>query len=352
MSHSDEDEFLEKFRRPPGGARPEWALQPDASGSLKEAMESVPLFMSSTPSAEEISANPTLQAIQALLYDDTPDEIASNFKSQGNEAFFEKRFSYAVEFYTKGIEQTKASSALRSSLYSNRSAVCIHLGKWLDALNDCKRAINLDANNERAKERGIRCAIKLKDASFLEAHISHCSDEKLLQEAKTILLDSKSCEDTDKINEYLEKKFGLEYMECAEDEILVMLPSVDKGSLPIVKLQDGKSVFPVIVFYPEHSQCDFIEHFEEDDIFVDHISRLFESPPEWDVDRTYTLDNLELFAISQVDQQLHKLTGNMKLSDLFPKMVKRYERGIIAIFVLPRNNPSLLAEFTCRFSTK
>ena len=67
----DEDAFLNTFKRKEGEEAPSWALP---SAGLLEAMETVPLFMTQSPS-ENVDNNPTLAALQSLIYDDTPEGI-------------------------------------------------------------------------------------------------------------------------------------------------------------------------------------------------------------------------------------------------------------------------------------
>lgn len=92
---------------------------------LKE-MERHPLFMHNLdPTAEE---NLELEALQALAYEGTPTEIAANFKTQGNEAYREKRFRDALEFYSKGLAAKCGDEELENTLLLNRAAVNLELG--------------------------------------------------------------------------------------------------------------------------------------------------------------------------------------------------------------------------------
>ncbi len=48
--------------------------------------------------------NDDLEALKALAYEGEPLEVTRNFRQQGNDAFKERRWRDAVEFYTKGIQ--------------------------------------------------------------------------------------------------------------------------------------------------------------------------------------------------------------------------------------------------------
>jgi len=88
-------------------------------------MERHPLFMHDLDSTSE--DNPELEALEALAYEGTPLEIATNFKSQGNEAFREKRYRDALEFYSKGLAAKSGDAELEGTLLLNRAAVNLEL---------------------------------------------------------------------------------------------------------------------------------------------------------------------------------------------------------------------------------
>ena len=54
-------------------------------------------------------------------------DIARNFKEQGNDYFKEKRYREAVGFYTQGIDVKPADSTLQEVLYCNRAACNLEL---------------------------------------------------------------------------------------------------------------------------------------------------------------------------------------------------------------------------------
>jgi len=106
---------------PPGLAEPN-SVPRDVF--LKE-MESHPLFMHTLPT--DPSGSTALEALQALAYEGTPREIALNFREQGNEAFREKRYRDALEFYSKGIAAKSGDWDVEGVLYLNRAAVNLEL---------------------------------------------------------------------------------------------------------------------------------------------------------------------------------------------------------------------------------
>jgi hypothetical protein len=93
-----------------------------------QEMSRHPLFMQTLVDPTDPRENPELEALQALAYEGTPTEIATNFKDQGNEAFREKRFRDALEFYTKGIWAKSGDEELDRTLCLNRAAANLELG--------------------------------------------------------------------------------------------------------------------------------------------------------------------------------------------------------------------------------
>jgi hypothetical protein len=88
-------------------------------------MESHPLFMRSLPT--DSAGSTEFEALQALAYEGTPQEIALNFKEQGNEAYREKRYRDALEFYSKGLAAKCGEWDVEGVLYLNRAAVNLEL---------------------------------------------------------------------------------------------------------------------------------------------------------------------------------------------------------------------------------
>jgi len=86
-----------------------------------------PLFMQNL-NPHDPTENVELEALQALAYEGTPLQIATNFKEQGNEAFHERRFRDALEFYSKGLGAKAGNEDIERTLYLNRAAANLELG--------------------------------------------------------------------------------------------------------------------------------------------------------------------------------------------------------------------------------
>ena len=129
---------------------------------MKE-LDSVPLFMRDLPTEE----NTALEALQTLAYDGPPDEVAENFKNQGNEYFRAKRYKEALGFYQQGIQAESEDAKLKETLYLNSAACHLELHNFGSALHAARDAIVMNPRSVKALYRAARAFLALnrtKDA--------------------------------------------------------------------------------------------------------------------------------------------------------------------------------------------
>jgi tetratricopeptide (TPR) repeat protein len=192
------------------------ARQLNAGMTLDETVAELkkhPMFMTEL---DEAGDNEELAALQALAYDGTPLENATNFKEQGNECFREKRWADAKEFYGKGVAilaaeelrrakgekkkvqktaepvalnpeadnsantdleeapepkkgdfeevdddpaEVKAERSLLETLYVNRAACHLELRNYRSCTLDCASALRLNPRNIKALYRSARALL-------------------------------------------------------------------------------------------------------------------------------------------------------------------------------------------------
>eukprot|EP00842_Homolaphlyctis_polyrhiza_P002085 jgi/Hompol1/2878/HPOL_003054-RA len=303
-----------------------------------EAVLSTPLFMQHTPTEREMEENETLAALQSLTFDGLPEEVAENFKNQGNDAFRAgpKSYNDAIAFYTKGIAAKANDDKLNSILYSNRAAVNLELSNFRQVLNDCAAAIKLNPKNVKAF---FRSAAALHKLDRIDEGID-CCQKGLELEPKNSQLQNilKSLHNRGAELKAIEEKRSKRFSEKAQQVArvkatlaergykMVELPKnrkntrgddnssddddadEDDGLTPLgfphplaphqsISLDEatGRLKFPVLFVYPEYSQSDFITDFNEDDAFSDHFQSIFETQAPWDTEHAYKPDTLDLF---------------------------------------------------------
>lgn len=82
-----------------------------------------------------------------------------DWKASGNEHFAQKRFTNAVEAYTKGIDDAKVDGKSKLDLLANRSAAYTALKKYNLALDDAESVLIVDRNH-------IKCIFRKTKALF------------------------------------------------------------------------------------------------------------------------------------------------------------------------------------------
>jgi Cns1/TTC4 Wheel domain len=115
----------------------------------------------------------------------------------------------------------------------------------------------------------------------------------------------------------------------------------DLGPISPYHLSDSMDVnsdlcFPTILLYPLSSQTDLIAEFPLSSTLTQQLSIVLEDSPSWDVQREYTVDNVDCF------MEIEKDTGHglIKIgkSIMMEKVLKGriILDGIIRIFVVPK----------------
>eukprot|EP01134_Creolimax_fragrantissima_P000388 CFRG0388T1 len=78
-------------------------------------------------------------------------------KKAGNEAYKAGKYEEAYALYTSAIEVDASNNFTNSRLYSNRAAVSQQQRKFKEAIEDCTKAIDLDAGFVKAYTRRAKC---------------------------------------------------------------------------------------------------------------------------------------------------------------------------------------------------
>ncbi|VDM93353.1 unnamed protein product [Onchocerca ochengi] len=106
-----------------------------------------------------------IQALQALKYEEDEWEdrraTAERHKIDGNKHFKYKKYHWAINRYTDGINQRCTDRCLNSILYANRAAAQKHIGNIGSAFRDCFFARKFDPENMKAIIRGAECLVEL-----------------------------------------------------------------------------------------------------------------------------------------------------------------------------------------------
>ncbi|KAG9397561.1 TPR repeat [Carpediemonas membranifera] len=268
--------------------------------------EEHPMFMQQMP--EDIADNPELQAIQHMMYEDgTPESRAENFKEQGNKCVKRGKDFYkdAIIFYSEALDQNCENAELNSILYSNRAQVQILEKRYNWAVQDSKKALEVNKGNAKAWFRLAKSYNELgkhgEAADALTDAKEHISDARLDEEIKR----SRRLETEVKVRLAREKAAREKQNAILAEalrirEIKMGLPILDIShySNATTVGQDGQVHWSVLLVYPEVEQTDFLADVPENAQLSDIVEMVLEKPAEWDPDHKYKASDVFLAFMS------------------------------------------------------
>jgi tetratricopeptide (TPR) repeat protein len=349
------DAYLDKIKNEYKDA---WTEQ-----NWESEMEKHPFFM--TRQVEEGKELPPLvEALQQLKWDetDTARDKALGFKEEGNILFKAKKYKNAVVSYTNGIKQEKLEQEdkeLASTLYSNRASAHFYLQNYRSALGDSASARKLNAKNVKVIYRGAECCYKLrlfddvkkwcdmafaldpKDAKALEL-LSKSEELRKTVEKEKRKKENENRKKTQRLNKIqnLIKLNNIQIQEKEEFESILENP-INPYQAPVCLSDEEEAhiVWPVVVLYPEHGQTDFIQQFHENSTFEEHLKVVLETPPSWDTDHNYRLNNINLYYENRKTGTLCKLNKNATLLSALKKEGFVVQMGTPSCMVMVAGSP-------------
>lgn len=363
------------------------------------SLDSVPLFMSKLPNQNEDQKEDStvLNALQSLTFDGTPDEVASNFKKQGNEYFIAKRYIEARGFYSQGLDAFPTDVTLQETLYVNRAACNLPLENYGMVLKDCSSALGLNPSSVKAFFRSAKALSALK--RYVEA--IDCCDHALLHEKENVEIsklraqilqkrndeDKKQKEFTERERRKKENKLALtkaflarglwiensakppENPNPAQFDPEVIAGTDSSPTIPLTLTNEQGEIianmkwhapdairmpiiFPVVLLYPQYHQSDMISQFHEDSTFSEHLDMMFPYPPSlpWDTNGHYVSSNLSILATTH-SKRILRIGKGLTLREAMDHCArdadpsKQEDRdgmvlqdGILSLIVLPKGS--------------
>lgn len=311
----------------------------------EEEMEKHPFFSKKAPEPGE-KLSPLMEGLQQLKYgedDNTPEELANNYKEDGNFNYKYKKYRLAILSYTEGIRTKCKDVNLMAQLYSNRAASHFMLKNYRSSLNDCKQALKLKPDYLKAINRAATCCFYIKDydqcLEFCDQLLNQMLDEhppnKEMLSLRSQAVAAKEQMKRDKRKqERIEKKLDKE-----EEELINIIKSrginlelIDGRKHPDLKDlepqvpqiaqsrvhldEQNKLIWPVMILYPETHQTDFIQNFHEDTLLMEQLEQLFNEPPEWDTERRYTPPNINVYFEGKSKCSIHKVNVRHSLGKI------------------------------------
>ncbi|XP_044763280.1 DNA polymerase interacting tetratricopeptide repeat-containing, protein of 47 kDa [Coccinella septempunctata] len=308
-----------------------------AEESWEQEMESHPFFMTKPPEAGE-ELHPLYEGLQQLKYDpdvNSPKELATSYKEDGNFNFKHKNYRLAVVAFTEGLKSKCDDPEIDATLYNNRAAAHYFLKNYRSSLKDCEAAINLKPNYLKALCRAAQCC---QATNKLELCVTYCDKILEIESDNGLYLKMKN-DCAEKLDRQKKQKKIEERDERKREKIVGKLYeaivkrgiNIKKGRDGLLELfndcyeqfakvrleKDGSLTWPVTLMYPEnHFQApDYIQSFPEGDTFKEIFRVAFSSPAEWDPQFRYKLETISVYYKSTknkfVPVQLSDTLGNI-----------------------------------------
>ncbi|KYQ56915.1 Tetratricopeptide repeat protein 4 [Trachymyrmex zeteki] len=328
----------------------------------QEEMEKHPFFMKKPPElGDELS--PLMEGLQQLKYgedENTPEELANNYKEDGNFNYKYKKYRLAILSYTTGIQTKCKDDNLMAQLYNNRAAAHFMLQNYRSCLNDCKLALKFKPQYPKALSRAITCSFYIKDydqcIDLCDQFLDQSPTDKTILKLRSDSVIAKERLQRDKRKqERAKKKLDKENeklletifrkginLELTNDEQKLELrdlePLVSQIAQRVHFDEKDKLVWPVMILYPETQQTDFIQNFHEDTLIIEQLIELFKEPPEWDVNHRYIVENINVYFEGENKCSIHKIDIQLTLDEILRDKQFIVRGGTPAFLILVKSS--------------
>ena len=247
-----------------------------------------PLFSTELP--ENLADAPALVAMQELLYGEgeTPETIAINFKTHGNEALASGKIDNAIRYYTDAIKQNPSDKKLSSTLFANRAQAYLKQDKFVEASSDARKALQYDKTNFKAAFRGAIASEKLELVSqgieFVQQGLATDLQNEALNEVFLRLKEKKRLADLSNAARKAKMTTAEKKLAAALEKRRVSVGPCHyqfPGEVGKVSVSNGELTFPMLFLYDEAHQSDWVSGASEHDTIEEHMDRMFNPAPEW-----------------------------------------------------------------------
>lgn len=300
------DELISEWERRRYVPKPgEPALPPQLSEFTNKTADEVmkeinrlPFFMTEFDDTDgDGGENANLEALKSLAYEGEPDEIATNFKNQGNECYKAKKYKDAIQYYTQGLDIEHGIDSLNAALYSNRAACNLELKNYRSCIEDCKKVLLLDEKNIKAVFRSGKAFFAVERyeeaKEILKYGLTVDPENKQVQELlaqviskeNKIKLAKQAKEREIKLAE-MKKSILTDAIKLRHIQILKTISPPDMLEQSEIKLEDEKDyesqlLFPAIVLYPTVDELDYVAQISELTTPGEIIDMVMDRPKEW-----------------------------------------------------------------------
>ncbi|KAG5416689.1 CNS1 [Candida metapsilosis] len=264
---------------------------------VMQELNRLPFFMTKLDETDgEGGENVELEALKSLAYEGDPDEIATNFKNQGNDCFKAKQYKNAVIYYTKGLEVDCGVDDLNKALYLNRAACNLELRNYRRCIEDCKKVLLIDAKNIKACFRSGKAFLavgRLDEAkqildygltfgeNFELKNLLNQVERKIHENEELESKKERQQKEQQMKQEILTNSMKLRHIEVVKS---VAPPEIIKEAK--IRLEDptdyqSQLIFPALILYPTIDEFDFIAEVSELSTPLEILELVLNRPKEW-----------------------------------------------------------------------
>ncbi|KAJ2509504.1 HSP70/90 co-chaperone [Coemansia sp. RSA 2049] len=365
------------------GPEPSPISSEERRAKLEKDLARIPLFMTQLPdSAGDGDENAAVAALQTLVSDEPPEQMARLLKDEGNVCFKRGRFADAATAYTNALTydiDDVGDSDLRVSLLLNRAAANLALHNHGLVLRDCADALRIRPRSPKALYRAARACVALD--KFDEADeccrwgLGLDPENKDLEAVQALAADARAAHDArarrreerdrlrvdarDRLRRAVAIRTGLTFdvsrTTDGDDDGCSARSRTDPAAWETedgrqVSLDEstGRLLWPVAFVYPEAKQSDLVERFDETRTLREMLrDEVLAHPPPWDCPARpkYSVDNVDAFFIHRPvggldrDERLVRIGLDTSLASALDNEKFVIRDGVPVFIVLPRNDP-------------
>lgn len=346
---------------------------------IAEELNNHPCFIKEIDYSKPLPSE--IEGLMALKYEsEDPVACATSYKEDGNHEFKKKKYKISIDNYTEGIKIRCPDRELNAILYTNRAASQVRIKNYRTAFNDCIFARKFKPDHVKAIIRGAHCSYEMRkygdclrwcdavlmiepeNPEILELRVN--ADKGLrAQERDARKRAAQERKEEDEDNKLLKtiQDRGVTVASLKVDKdskinplLLTALESHNPSGAKVYIDKDGKLHWPVIFFYPEHAQTDFISAFDENACFCDHLAHMFSSeapPADWDLDNKYKPQDIEIFFENIDEEKLYKINPETSLLAAIRHKKYKVYAGTPGFILIVRGS-KFAKEFFTRYSYK
>lgn len=351
------DEYMERLEASGSKYMDGWS-----EDTWEKEMEEHPFFATGVEEGKDLP--PLLKGIQDLKYspdENTPEELAKNYKEDGNFNFKCKKYRFAIASYTEGLKCKCGDDLLNAQLFTNRAASQFRLKNYRSSLLDCRMALAKKPDHLKALLKGAECALELKRFDECvqicdKGILTHPEEAKLVDFRQLAIQKQKEIERNQRREAALQKKLKAEESKLLEaikarginvvsqkgqsdlalDSLEPTHPAALRKRVHFSPSDPSSLVWPVLFIYPEHGETDFVEEFEENQSFADHIDVMFGEGAlraPWDLEEKYAPEKMNLYFEDMLNQQLVTINRKSTLKSVLSDKRYRLAGGTPGIIV-------------------